>query len=186
MMKAATVESPAPERSLATLRQELFTGTNELFQEFFQSIADQLALTPEQAGKVGEYLHGNAEKRDKLSDLIKSLEEEAERLREREKQIATRRHEFESIARMFRESVLVQMQNFGNGQSIKRVDSVESSFRVQKNPPKVEITDEKLLPGQYITYQPVPDKRAIMDDLSAGKDIPGAKIADPTYRLEIR
>lgn len=173
------------ERTLAEIRLELWQGSDELYQQFLASITEQVELTAEQQETIGNYLSGVVEKRDKLADFIKSLEEEAERLRGREKVMADRRHEFESLAKMFRSSVLTAMQNNPAG-IVLRVDGHESSFRVKKNPPRVDVFNEELLPGQFIKYAPVADKTAIKDALDAGQEVPGARIADPSYRLDIR
>lgn len=174
-----------PERTTADIRLELFEGVNQEFSDFLSSIAEQDAMTPEQVDEVSKSLAGTVAKRDSLAKLIFALEESATVLREREKRIAVRRQEFEKIANLVRSSVLVCLQNNPAG-IVKRVDGLENSFRVHANPPKVEITSEEDLPGQYITYIPQPDKNKIKEALKGGEEVPGARIADTTYRLEIK
>lgn len=181
----ATKAIEKAERTLADVRQELWEGSEELFQQFLASIAEQAELTPEQQGVVGDYLAGTIEKRDRLAHFILQLDETAAMLREREKRLADRRHEYESLASMFRGSILAHLQNNPAG-IVKRVDGMESSFRVKANPPKVEIVSETELPGEFINYVPQPDKRAIKEALESGKEVPGARIGETTYHLDIR
>lgn len=173
------------EKTLADLRQELFDGSNELFEQFLASIAEQSALTPEQSGKVGEYLAGAVEKRDKLAALVLELEEHADVLDARAKRLSEAARQPRKIAQMIRSSVLANLQNNPAG-IIRRVDGLESSFRVAKNPAKVEIVSLEDIPDEYGKYEFVPDKRAIKDALEDGKEVPGAQMAETTYRLEIR
>lgn len=177
-------------RTLADIKNELWLGTNELLSQFGASITDQMELTAEQQEVMGDYLQGTIEKRDRLASCIKAIEEEAERIREREKQLAERRHELEKVASLFRSSILIGLQNWkrpdGSCTAITRVDGLESSFRVQKNPAKVEITDESAIPGQFITYKPQIELRTIKDALDRGEEVPGARISDTTYRLVIK
>ena len=60
------------------------------------------------------------------------------------------------------------------------------SFNIQKNAPGVSILDEKLIPKEYLIEQaPVIDKKAILNDLKNGEDIPGVEIKQ-TESLRIR
>ena len=73
-----------------------------------------------------------------------------------------------------------------NGSTIKRRDGIESSFSLRKNPPRVEIYDEKAIPGKFIDYEPKFDKRAIAEALDRGEEVPGARFAQESSSLAIR
>lgn len=69
---------------------------------------------------------------------------------------------------------------------IRKVDLGTMEVAVIKNPPSVEVEDEKALPGQFIeiiTTQRV-DKKAILVALKAGQDVKGARLV--TDRTHVR
>jgi len=173
-------------KTLLELKRELMEGKNDLYNQFVASIAEQIELTPEQNATVTTYLKGTLERRDHLADFVKGIEEEAARLDGRAKEITERSQQFKNIARMFRSSIKMQLENWPGLKSIKRVDGLESSFRVVKNPLHVVITDIAELPGRFINYEPKPDKNAIRDALEKGEAVPGACLSDPSTHLQIK
>ena len=49
------------------------------------------------------------------------------------------------------------------------------SFSIQKNPPSVNVIDEKLIPEEYfIPQEPTLDKKRLLTDIKSGAEIPGA------------
>lgn len=69
---------------------------------------------------------------------------------------------------------------------IQKVDAGLFKVRIQKNPPSVEIIDEKKIPDEYkIPQDPKIDSKKLLNDLKSGKEIEGAKIADEKYHLRI-
>lgn len=51
------------------------------------------------------------------------------------------------------------------------------NFGIQNNPPSVDVEDLNKIPSKYLNVQlPIPDKKAILQDLKNGKKIPGVKI----------
>ncbi|NYT67933.1 siphovirus Gp157 family protein [Pusillimonas noertemannii] len=73
--------------------------------------------------------------------------------------------------------------------NIERIDAPLFSIKVAKNPPKVEIFDERQLPADYLTDPPppapVPDKRLMLQALKDGAEIPGAKLTQG-FRLAVK
>lgn len=73
--------------------------------------------------------------------------------------------------------------------NIERIDAPLFSISIAKNPPKVEIFDERQLPADYLTDPPppapVPDKRLMLQALKDGAEIPGAKLAQG-FRLAVK
>lgn len=173
----------ASEITLADVRKELWSGVNELYQQFIGSIVQQQALTPEQESTLAAYMQ-ITEKRDKLADFIKSLEAEAKAIREKEISLASRRREFENLAYMFKSSIQAQLENW-QGQIVRRVDGNESSFRLHANPESVEIYDIEKIPKKYRRYTWTPDKEAIKCAIAEGKKVRGARIAEKTSHLKI-
>jgi len=151
------------------------------YEEFFQSIVEQNALTPEQQVALGESIKTSIEKRDAMGAFLARLDGEAEILKKEEQRLATRRRMFERIREIFQDSLHWQLENWG----VKRVEGQKFSFTIKKNPPSVEIGDEKLIPAEFIDYSPTISRARIKDALSEGKEVPGAKLNQKT-RLEIK
>ena len=151
------------------------------FNEFFDSIVERSQFTPEQQTALGETLKASIEKTDKVGNLLAYMEGHAEMLRKREKQIADQREHFENFVSLAKSSLHQQMTDWG----VNRVEGNEWIFAIRKNPPSVEISDEALIPAEFVRYTPSIDKQAIKDALSDGKEVPGAKL-NHNSRLEIK
>ena len=69
---------------------------------------------------------------------------------------------------------------------IKAIENTEISLSVVKNSPKVLIDDQAKIPMQYIGETVIRNvrKKDILRDISSGKTVPGARLAQ-TYRLKI-
>lgn len=73
----------------------------------------------------------------------------------------------------------------------KKVECPAFTITVQNNPQKVEVLDEKQIPANYWrTLEPkppvaAPDKKLILQDLKAGKDVPGCSMAQ-SARLVVK
>ena len=160
-----------------TLREVAF----EQYEEFFESILEQSQLTPEQQLALGEQLKSSVEKRDKLGNCLEWLKSQAELLHAKERQLAERRGRFEKLFHTLTSSLHQQMLDFG----IRKVEGLEFSFTVKKNPSHVDIFDEEKIPAQFISYKPVVDKAAIKSALEEGKEVPGAKLVQATH-LDVR
>lgn len=72
---------------------------------------------------------------------------------------------------------------------IQSIDAPLFNIKVAKNPPKVDIFDERQLPADYLTAPPppapVPDKKLIAQAIKDGFDVPGAKLTQG-YRLAVK
>lgn len=70
---------------------------------------------------------------------------------------------------------------------INKIECPLFTISLRKPAQKVEIEDAGKLPSEYVIVQdPVPDKRKILADLKAGKDVPGAHIVDGKVALVIK
>jgi hypothetical protein len=70
------------------------------------------------------------------------------------------------------------------------IDEVKSSLftiKLGKNPAKVSITDQALVPDKFVrtTLTIAPDKNAIKDALQAGEEVPGCELVRDTV-LKVR
>lgn len=72
---------------------------------------------------------------------------------------------------------------------IQRIDAPLFSISIAKNPPKVDIFDERQIPADYLTDPPPPpptlDKRLMLQALKDGAEIPGARLTQG-FRLNIK
>jgi hypothetical protein len=155
---------------------------NKEYEEFFDSIIEQNALTPEQQTALGETIKTSVEKRDNMGAFLARLEGEAEILRKEEKRLADRRRKFERIQEILTEGLHLQMLDWG----VKRVEGQKFSFAVKKNPPSVEIEDENKIPAEFLDYTPRVKKAEIKEALNEGKTVDGARLITDKTRLEIK
>ncbi len=120
--------------------------------------------------------------------VIRNLQATAASIKEAEKQMADRRKSIEKRAEALTERLKTGLEIA----RITKLDCPHFALTVKKNPPSVDVWDEKQIPALYIrTPEPppppeaVPDKAAIKAAICAGIDVPGAQMAQGT-RLEIK
>ena len=72
---------------------------------------------------------------------------------------------------------------------IQSIDAPLFSIKIAKNPPSVEIYDERQIPADYMSAPPPPapkpDKKLIAQAIKDGFEVPGAKLSQG-YRLAIK
>src|SRR5690606_13495529 len=72
---------------------------------------------------------------------------------------------------------------------IQSIDAPLFSIKIAKNPPSVEIFDERQIPDDYLSSPPPPapkpDKKLIAQAIKDGFEVPGAKLAQG-FRLVVR
>jgi Uncharacterized protein involved in chromosome partitioning len=164
--------------------QAAFGQFEQLFEKFCEGIeaqAQQEQLVPEQQLALAEQLKAGIEQRDKLGNCLQWLDGQAEFLREKEKQLAARRRNFEKFSAAVKSSLEQALVDMG----VKSVEGNEYRFSIRKNPPRVEIVDEALVPPEFVSYTPAINRAAIKDALAEGKDVPGAALVRST-RLDVR
>lgn len=93
---------------------------------------------------------------------------------------------------------LARLQSRAASKRIAAVESMETTqmrklvapdftASMRLGPPSVAITDEQLLPGDYLVPQPPKaDKRGLLDALTRGLEVPGATLCQPRVSLAIR
>ena len=152
------------------------------FDEFFESIIEQNGLTEEQHATLGNYLKESIERRDRLGSFLKRIEVEGEAIRTEEKRLANRRREFEKIGEAMRDSIRTQLENWG----VKKVEGQKFTFALHKSPSAVEITDEALVPAEFIDYKPTVRKNDVARAIAEGREVPGAQVLPDRTHLVIR
>lgn len=116
---------------------------------------------------------------------IKNLEAAAAGIKQAEADMAARRKSIEVRAAHLREYTKGCMEIAG----ISKVECPHFALSIKKNPAGVDIFEPSLIPAEFMR-QPeppptAPDKTAIKEALKAGRDVPGAILAQGT-RLEIK
>jgi hypothetical protein len=69
---------------------------------------------------------------------------------------------------------------------IRKVELPEATLSIRNGVPNVIVTDEVLLPDQYVKIERTPKKSEIKDALKAGKQVPGAELTNGAPSLSIR
>lgn len=155
------------------------------YRRALETLAD-LDLPEEVVQDTLEALKGEVEvKATNVAAFVRNLEALAEQIRQAEAQMAARRKAIESRAERVRQYLLANLQACG----ITKIECPWFVVAIRKNPPSAEIVDEALLPERFLVAPPPPpprpDKRAILEALKAGEEVPGARLTQGV-RVEIR
>ena len=135
---------------------DLIEEGDERYLDTLESIGDLLEDKVENYGKV-----------------IKSVEAGIEGLKAEEKRLAERRKFMESSVKRMKQNVEESMIQTGK----KKIKGQLFTFAIQKNPPSVEVLDEKHIPQGYWTPQePKLNKKEIMEELKLGHEVPGVEL----------
>ena len=113
------------------------------------------------------------EKADGYAKVIKELDGETDKLTAEIKRLTDRKNTIQNNIAYMKQSLTSAMTVTGNTKF--RTDLF--SFNIQKNPPALVVDDEKAIPQEYlIPQEPKVDKKAIIDFLKGGNDVPYAHI----------
>lgn len=117
--------------------------------------------------------------------VIKNLDAFVDAIKAEENRIVARRKASEKKVEHIKEWLLLNMV----GCNIKSVECPAFSITVKKNPPKVVIDDESLIPDDYLVVPelppPSPDKKTIAAVLKKGEQIPGCHL-ESSNRIDIK
>lgn len=120
-----------------------------------------------------------------IAMVMKNIEAISNAIGEAIKQMSARKKILDARAERIEEYIKLSMKA-GN---IKRIPCPYFVLARKDNPPKVKITNEKLIPVGFMRIpdppKPEPDKNAIKEALQAGQIVPGAEL-ETTERLEIK
>lgn len=134
-------------------------------------------------------LDGESKLDDMLAEVMRSSEDDAmliAGIKERLAELTERKARLERRVEAKREIVCRTMDR-ANLQKIERPDFTLS---LRKSPPSVIITDEKLIPADYLIHPeppaPRPDKAGIAVALKRGDPIPGCTLSNGGVGLSVR
>ena len=106
--------------------------------------------------------------------LIRNLEADIKTLKDEEKRLKGRRQALENKVARMKDYLFEQLEKAG----IDRVKRPLITVSIQNNPPSVRVIDEKIIPSDFIIpVAPKIDKKAILERLKKGEEVPGVELA---------
>jgi hypothetical protein len=142
---------------------------------------DAQAISDTLEGLVGEF----EDKAQAVAMVIGNLEGAADAISEAAKQMQARAKRLNERAAGIKTYLKIQMQATG----ITKISCSYFAITLRKNPPRLDIADEQSIPDEFRVWPEPPaptiDRKALLDALKRGRDIPGARIAQDE-RVEIK
>jgi hypothetical protein len=156
------------------------------FNEFIENALDSDNVTEDDLQVYIETLEAIQDsienKVENIAKFLKNIEGDIAAYKAEEERLQKKRKYLENKLKGLKEYTqsVLEMNGF------EKIKAGTFNVRLQKNPPSVEVIDEKKIPVQY--REPQPDKiltKLILEDLKAGKVVEGARIADEKKHLRI-
>lgn len=124
-------------------------------------------------------------KAQNVAYAIKNLDATAAAIKAAEAEMAARRKAIENRVMHLREYTKTCMEIAG----VSKIECPHFALSIKANPPSVDIFEPSMIPAEFMR-QPepppaAPDKAAIKEAIKAGRDVPGAMLAQGT-RLDIK
>lgn len=121
-------------------------------------------------------------KAENIAKLIRNLESDVSAYKEEEDRLKTKRQATENKVKWLKTYLEDNMKLTGK----TKFKSGMFNFSIQKNPASVNITDEKIIPEEFLIQQPPKvDKISLKEILKRGIEVPGAELKQ-TEGLRIR
>ena len=121
-------------------------------------------------------------KAENIAKLVRNLESDVSAYKEEEDRLKTKRQAMENKVKWLKTYLEDNMKLTGK----TKFKSGMFNFSIQKNPVSVNITDENILPEDYLIPQPPKvDKTSLKEALKSGIEVPGAELKQ-TEGLRIR
>jgi hypothetical protein len=111
-------------------------------------------------------------KAENTAKVIRSIEAQAKAIREEETRLADRRRSLENESGRIKQYLELELRRVG----LDKVKGNIFTVSLQKNPPSCEVTDESIIPTEYIKTVTSIDRKSILDAIKAGQAVPGAEI----------
>ena len=121
-------------------------------------------------------------KAENIAKLVRNLESDVSAYKEEEDRLKTKRQATENKVKWLKTYLEDNMKLTGK----TKFKSGMFNFSIQKNPASVNITDERILPEDFLIQQPPKvDKTSLKEALKNGIEVPGAELKQ-TEGLRIR
>lgn len=159
------------------------TTLRELTAEFEAVLA--LALEEddgeELAGRLAEIDMAIEDKADNYAVIIADLTAQEAKLKAEIDRLTKRRQTLRNNAERMKQSLQIAMETVGK----EKMKTDYYSYTIQKNPPKLVLDDERIVPEDYFITRRELDKVSLKDALKAGQEVRGAHL-EQTESLRIR
>ena len=160
----------------------------ELTAEYMQllEMAEDPDIDLQTLADTMEALSGEIEdKADGYAKVIRSIETDIDGIIEEISRLQFRRQRMELNVRHMKDALQTAMLATGK----TKIKTTLFSFNVQKNPPSVVMDEQYIenVPEEYLIYQePKINKKAILEDIKAGRDLSGIAHLEQGESLRIR
>jgi hypothetical protein len=116
-------------------------------------------------------------------DLVCQDETHAKAIADYRKRLADREARLEKRAELMRSAIAVAMEIARQQKLITPLGTVS----VRKTPGKLEIVEESEIPAKYFVQpEPTLSKKAILEDIKGGAEVPGCRLSEPGTTIAIR
>lgn len=113
------------------------------------------------------------DKLENIAKLIRTLEAESEAFKKEELRFQTKRKVRENNTKRLKAYAQEALEATGK----RKIEGGTFTLALQKNPPSVLISDDKLIPAHYLIEQePTIDKKSILEDLKNEIHVDGAEL----------
>lgn len=115
----------------------------------------------------------STDKLEGYAKVIKTLEGNIAVIQLETKRLQALQTTQQNGVKRMKEAIFSHMEDTGK----RKVDGQLFKFSIGKNPPSVEIVDDKEIPNSFYTVPaPTLDKRAILEELKLGHEVPGVQL----------
>ena len=160
---------------------QLAADYKEAAERLAESGLDEQTITDTLEGLSGDI----EQKAIHIAKWVRNLEAETSAIRAAVDEMVKRANSEEAKAKRLRDYLKDCLQQA----EIRKVSCPFFVVSIKATPAAVVIEDEKLIPGNLMSWPPAPapkpDKRAIAEAIKAGKEVAGARLEGGT-RLEIK
>lgn len=119
------------------------------------------------------YLESAVQKRDRVAQFMLHLKTQEEAARVEVQRLQSRAQRFNKAWERLKGYVAAVMES----QGVKKLEGEHYTLSLRKTPDSIDIMDEKLVPVRHmVPRDPVPDKRAIMDEYKMMDQIRAKKL----------
>lgn len=159
------------------------TTLRELTAEFEAVLAIALEEDDgeELAGRLAEIDMAIEDKADNYAVIIADLNAQEAKLKAEIDRLTKRRQTLRNNADRMKQSLQQAMETVGK----EKMKTDYYSYTIQKNPPKLVLDDEEIVPNDYFVTKRELDKASLKDALKAGQEVRGAHL-EQTESLRIR
>lgn len=135
----------------------------------------------ELAGRLAEIDMAIEDKADNYAVIIADLAAQESKLKAEIDRLTKRRQTLRNNAERMKQSLQIAMETVGK----EKMKTDYYSYTIQKNPPKLVLDDERIVPEDYFITRRELDKVSLKDALKAGQEVRGAHL-EQTESLRIR